>query len=345
MKKMTDGELSAFAQQLAMILHAGISALEGISILREDACAPEDQELLDALYEHLERTGSLEEALRGTGVFPDYFVQAAALGEHSGTLDEVMDALAGHYERQNTLTRSIRSALTYPLILLTMLSAVLLVLMTRVMPVFEELFSQLGVEITGISAAVFRLSRGMQTFSAAALILAAALVLAGAAGIRTKAGRRRLLAVLSHLPAAQKAQRLLACSRFSDALAVSLHSGLPIEECFSLAASLTDQPAFSEKLQAAESFVLDGTDLGEALQKAGIFTGLNARMLTIGFRTGSAEAALQKISADCQEEADDRIQAAVEALEPVLTAILSILTGLILVSVMLPLLGVMTNIR
>jgi len=341
---LNDSELSTFAGQLAMILHSGISTLEGVMILKEDMPAGEGQDTLNTVYEALEETGELAESMRKSEVFPDYFIKMTEIGERSGTLEEVMDSLSTYYDRQNTLFRSVKDALTYPLILIGMLFAVLIVLMTQVMPVFEQVFEQLGIEVSGVTGTVFTIGNIMQGGSAVLIIFFVALVIAGLAALRSQSFRARMFSVIGHIPFVKTVYRLLACARFSNALALALHSGLDMGESFELASGLTDQPEFQERLKAASEQIDQGTELGEALRDAEVFSGLNARMVSLGFRTGSAETALNKISVRCQEDADERIQSAVGALEPTLTAILSVLTGLILVSVMLPLLSVMANI-
>jgi type IV pilus assembly protein PilC len=341
---LTDSELSAFSEQLAMILHSGISTLEGVSILREDLPSGEGRKIMDQVYEALEETGELAEALRRSNVYPEYYVKMTEIGERSGTLDEVMDSLADHYARQDALRRSIHDALTYPLVLLGMLLAILIVLITQVMPVFREVFDQLGIEMTGISSTVFQISTVVQRIAIAALILVIAGIAACLILMRSKKGRKLLTRTLYRIPFIRRIRQLLSCAHFSDALSLALHSGLDMGESFSLASALADQTAFANALQQAGALIDQGNDLGESLRQAGIFSGLNARMFSIGFRTGSAETALRKISVSCQEEANIRIESAVGALEPTLTAVLCILTGLILVSVMLPLLGVMANI-
>lgn len=341
---LTDAELAALAQQLAMILHSGISTLEGISILRDDAASDDGRAILGEVYDKLEMTGELADSMRETGRFPEYFLKMTEIGERSGTLDEIMTSLANYYEGQNALMRSIRDSLTYPLILIGMLFAVLVVLMTQVMPVFEEIFAQLGIEMTGVSAAVFRIGHLMQGFSVVILLAVILLVLGCMLAIRSAKYRPVLLRAVLHLKLARTISSQIACSRFSNALSLALHSGLDMDESFSLAAGLTQQSDLQERLKKAGELISEGNEFGESLREAGVFTGLNARMVSIGFRTGSAESALQKISVDCRRDADERLQNAIAVLEPTLTAVLSVLTGLILISVMLPLLGVMTNI-
>lgn len=344
MQTLTDSELAVFAEQLAMILHSGISSLEGISILRDDAPDGEGKQILTSIYASLEETGFLADALQASGVYPEYFLKMTEIGERSGTLEDVMRSLAAYYNRQSTLLTSIRESLTYPLILLTMLLGVMIVLMSQVMPVFREVFEQLGVEVTGITDTVFSLSSTMQYISVGLLVLVVAAVLCCIPALRSDKARTKLLAVVSYIPTVRNVISLLACSRFANALSLALHSGLDMGESFELAAGLVTQSQFRKRVDAASAQIEQGNDLGDSLRESGVFTGLNARMLSIGFRTGDAESALDQISSSCQEEADQKLQSAVNALEPTLTAILSILTGLILVSVMLPLLSVMANI-
>ena len=105
---LNDSELSVFADQLSMILHSGISVLEGISIMRDDMPKGEGRDILSKIYDVLENTGYLSEALRDSGVFPDYFVEMTAVGERSGMLEDVLSSLSGYYQRQDSFKHSIR---------------------------------------------------------------------------------------------------------------------------------------------------------------------------------------------------------------------------------------------
>ena len=341
---LTDSALSSFSGQLALILHSGISLLEGISILKEDTPEKEEQALLEKVYESLEETGDFTQSLSKSGVFPEYFLKMVEIGEKSGTLEEVMDSLATYYSRQDTLFRSIRDALAYPLVLLCMLTAVLGVLITQVMPVFAEVFDQLGIEMSGMAHTVFQVGGVLQKIAAVLLIFVIAAAVFTLYAIRSLKGKTILLNIFRFVPLSRKVLIQIACSRFSHALSLALHSGLDMEESFSLAAELTDQQLLKTNLTKARELLDQGNDFGESLRQSGTFSGLNARLVSIGFRTGSAETALTQISEDCQSEAEETIQKAVGAIEPALTAFLSVLTGVILVSVMLPLLSVMANI-
>lgn len=337
-------ELSVFSSQLSMILHAGISVLEGISILYEDASDEQEKAILERVNTVLMETGELAPALRASSAFPEYMIQMVEIGDRSGTLDEVLDSLASHYEREDAISRSIHDALTYPLVMIGMLLAVLVVLLVQVMPVFHQVFQQLGMELSGAAQTFYVLGQGLQRYAlvcfALLLVLAAAVFLM----IRLPKGRAFLQDISANIPFIRTISSLLACSRFSGAMSRALRSGLDIDESFHLAADLIDQPDFKEKVALAEQKINEGEEFAEALKQAHVYSGLNARMISIGYRSGASDEALEKISVSCQEEADTRIQNLVSALEPTIVAVLSILTGLILLSVMLPLLGIMSGI-
>ena len=124
-KNMTNQELIYLCRQLSMLLKAGISLLEGISILKEDADTEDGKKILSVIYEELLESGDIQSALEKTAVFPPYFIHMVKMGELSGNLDDTFASLAVHYEREENLSGSIRDALTYPLIMLGMLSSVL----------------------------------------------------------------------------------------------------------------------------------------------------------------------------------------------------------------------------
>lgn len=134
------------------------------------------------------------------------------------------------------------------------------------------------------------------------------------------------------------------CARFASGMSVALKSGLDTEEGFDLVTQLVDDPDFCQKIASAREAIQNGEDFSDALNKAGIFSGIDARMVSVGFRAGAADSALSDIASRLQTETDEKLQSLAGLLEPTLVAVLSVLVGLILLSVMLPLVNVMSNI-
>ena len=143
-RKLSATEVAGFCEQLAMILKAGIYLGEGLDMMAQDNARTEDQQTLTQLKEELERSGALAPALEAAEIFPAYMVQMVRLGEETGRLEEVMDTLAGHYTREQEIQDGIRTAVAYPALMLGMVVVIVGVLLTQVMPIFQQVFAQLG---------------------------------------------------------------------------------------------------------------------------------------------------------------------------------------------------------
>ena len=124
MKPFSNLELSSFCGQTALILKSGISALEGLTIMMEDAASSEEKEVLETLLANMQETGNLYQAMESTGLYPSYMLRMVQIGEETGTLDAVMDSLRIHYEREDSIRKGIRSAVTYPMTMVAMMAVV-----------------------------------------------------------------------------------------------------------------------------------------------------------------------------------------------------------------------------
>ena len=173
-KNLSSAELASFCSQISSVLKAGISAGEGIAIMLEDTSSSQEREILSAIQETLNSTGVFSLGLEDAGVFPQYMQNMVRLGEQAGRLDEVMEALAVHYERESDLAAALKSAVTYPCIMIGMMVLVVLVLITRVLPVFEQVYAQLGQSMQGISRGLLDMGQALNRYS---LVLLAVLVL------------------------------------------------------------------------------------------------------------------------------------------------------------------------
>ena len=343
MKALTNRELTYFCSQLALILRSGISPAEGLSLMMDDTSGKEGNELLKSLSDRLGEGAMLHEALSESGLFPEYMCAMTEIGENSGRLDEVMESLSSYFRREEDLSRNIRSAVTYPLIMLGMMLAVMAVLVLKVMPVFRQVFSQLGTEMTGLPGAVLELGASLSRYSFIFLILALIAASVLIFFCFTKTGREKRASFSEHFFATRKLSEKIACSRFASAMYLSLSSGLDMDQSLEM----------SERLTGIRLYVPGSRDprsdggwrglCGSAWQIRD-FPGIYAHMLAVGFRTGATDTVLKQISEQYEEEIEQQMESFVAKLEPTLVAFLSVVTGMILLSVMLPLMGIMTNI-
>ena len=329
---LTNAEMQAFCSQMSMILKSGISSTEGLSIMLDDARNTEEQKFLKTALDTLNMTGSLYEAMKATGACPDYFIYMIQIGEQTGTLDDVMNSLSDYYTKEDSLSQTIRTAVSYPLIMIIMMIAVILILITKVMPVFSQVFHQLGSDMIGISKGFLNMGIFLNNHVVILFFL-----------FRTSSGQKKLQSFARHFGVMRKLSEKIAARRFADGMALTLGSGLTPQDSLQLSLQLVEDSDFFTRLTACEDAVSAGDDLCDTLLKHHIFSGLYARMASIGAKTGAMDEVMRKISGCYEEEIDEQIDGLIAAIEPTLVIILSIIVGIILLSVMLPLVSIMAG--
>lgn len=343
-KQFSNMEVSSFCGQMALILKSGISSIEGITIMLEDTSAAEEKQILQTILDYIQENGSLSQSLAKTGLFPSYMLHMTEIGEETGRLDEVMSALSEHYDREDSISKSIKNAVTYPLIMSGMMIVVIIVLLVKVMPIFNQVFVQLGTEMTGFSRTLMNLGKAINQYSIVLIVLLAVIALLILYAARTSSGKKNFRRLGYHFKFTRTIFEEIAACRFASGMALTLSSGLNPERSMELVTSLNDDGYFQKKINSCQSLIDEGKDLSEALYSSGVFTGMYARMASIGGKTGSMDQVMDKISGLYQDNIDTRINNGLAVLEPTLVISLSLIVGVILLSVMLPLMGIMSSI-
>ncbi|WP_077611538.1 type II secretion system F family protein [Clostridium sp. Marseille-P2415] len=343
-KRYSARELSAFCLQISILLHAAIPLDEGLSVMAEDAAGEEEKKILLKMAEEAELGVPFSKVLEKTGVYPPYVIRMARLGEETGTLDQIMESLAGYYEKEHVLMKNIKNAVTYPVIMIFMLLMVLVVLFTKVMPIFENVYKQLGAEMPPVSLAATKLGGA---FCAAALAIGMLLAVAAVSVWLIGKRGRKLLMVERLLHWIKKRSRIalaVANRRFTSVLALTLHSGLALLKGMELAGELVENQTVEEKIKACAEELEAGTDYYTAMKNTGLFKGFYVQMIKVGARSGRLDSVMEEISKSYEEEADTAMEHMITRFEPTVVAVLAIAVGLILLSVMLPLTGVLSAI-
>lgn len=337
-------ELAAFCNQLSMLVQAGISVRESIAILQEDAASDADSRLLQQISQTLETGGSLSSALGSCGVFPRYMLDMVEIGEQSGRLDEVLTALCDYYEREHATRTALRQAVTYPAVMLLMLLVVILVLSVRVLPVFSQVFSMLGAQVSGFAQGVLSTGAILGRISFVLVALFAAAVLALVVLRATAPGRQLLAGFFARFSVTRRTSQKIASGRFCSAMALLLSSGVDVDRALEMAAQLVDHPEMSRRTEQCRAQIQAGSPFAEAVGQSGILTRADSRMVAVGFRTGAVERVFEQLARRQEEEIDAELSRLVGIIEPSLVAVLSVVVGVILLSVMLPLMGIMSSI-
>lgn len=334
--------LSVVCYQLGLMLKAGIVCEEGVGLLAEDAPDRATAAVLNGLHSGLREGLTLSAALSAQGAFPDYMVRMVEIGQAAGRLDQVLAALSIYYRRQAETDGAIRRAILYPAIMAVLVSAVFLVLMVRVLPVFQQVFSQLGVSLSPMAQGLLRAGEAGKYIAGAAVIFLAvgAIVLLFVSRGRAKAAQ----ALETKFLGRGKAGQAVARSHFASAMALMLSSGLPLDESVERTAHLLEGTGLSAPLAQCRAQMEAGVDFPLAVADCGLLDRMQAGLLSAGFRAGSPEKAMEELASRTGDEADERLSRLLSRLEFGLVAVLCVAVGLVLLSVMLPLLGVLSAI-
>ena len=342
---LSNSEIAAFCEQMAMILKSGITPKDGLDLMLNDAKDNATREVLRKIISFTLSGDSFTSSLKSSELFPEYVENMVAIGEETGRLDEVMQSLADYYNHEDIVADNIRSAITYPLIMVCMMVFIIIVLITKVLPLFNQVFIQLGTEMSGISASLLRVGQSLQTYSIVLVVILVALLAFVVFISRTNPGKALARNMKNHFGPTKSFFRNIAYGRFASGMALTLSSGMGIYQALNMVKELVEHDEVEGQIDVCERAIQeDGDSFAEGLMKAGLFGNLYSRMIAIGVKTGDVDEILKKIGHLYEEDTDKRLQSFISIIEPTLVIVLSLIVGLILLSVILPLLGVMSSI-
>jgi type IV pilus assembly protein PilC len=343
-QKLEPLALSVFFENMAMMLEAGITPEEAVGLLREDHPSGDLGSVLERLERSLVLDGRLSTAVRESGAFPGYACRMVDIGEQAGRLEQVLRSLSLCYQRQEQLRRQLQSAVIYPVVLLLMMSLVLAVMVSLVLPVFVEVYESMTGVLASSSFGYIRFANAVSWVSLITVGLISTAVLACFVLRRGEKGQQVLNRLLQRLPMTREAMLELELSRFFDVLATFLSSGMDVDLAMEEASEVLTEPTLTEKALEARRSMAAGESLGKALYGMGVLNALYARMILSAERSGQIEPTMARLADTVGEDANLRMQGLISAVEPLLTVFLTASVGVTLLSVMLPLAGMLSAI-
>lgn len=344
-KMLTNSEISAFCMGLSLLIHSGVGVGDGLALLAEEETDGEYRDMLKELSESADSGVSLAEAVKTSGRFPGYVCGLLEVGEKSGRTEEALSALARYYEDRARLDHQIKTALLYPAILLVIMLAVIAVLLIRVLPVFNEVYAYLGASLTGIAGGLLSLGRALDAAMPVLLVILGIVVVLIILFAAVPAFREKLTGFWRRRMGDKGVSKKINTACFAQSLSMGLSSGLPLEEALSLAGSLLDDvPAAKARCEDCQKRIEGGESLSAAMKASGALPNTECRLLELGLRSGTGDAAMEQIARRLSEESEIALEESVARVEPALVMVTSALVGIILLAVMLPLMNIMTSI-
>ena len=333
-----DDEMFDFCTSMQMVLESGLSIDDGLEVVKDSTSNDIIRNDIGMLHERIKVVGSFSVCVKEAAFFDDYAKKMIEIGEVSGTLDAVMKELATYYERSFDLKQNLKEALVYPFILLVMMWCIVLLIIWKVLPIFTNVLHNMGTVLQGNATSMMQFGSifGMISFVVLTLLL---LVCLSVYLVNRKAQGN----LLSHFFFTRKLYQSLTMAKMTYAFSLFMSSGYDVEEALSYLPQVIDHPGVIEKLNRCIMGLKQGDNFVDLMQSEHLYEGVYANMIYTGFRSGKSEDVLKKASSLFEKDVDTSISTFLNTIEPSVVIVLSVIVGVILLSVMLPLMSIMSS--
>jgi type IV pilus assembly protein PilC len=332
-------ELAIFTRQFSVMIDAGLPLVQCLEILASQQENKFFQKVLTTTRSMVEGGSTLSAAMRASPkVFDGLYVNMVEAGETGGILDIILQRLSTYIEKNVKLQRAVKSALVYPVGVLTVAGGVITLLLWKVVPIFATLFTGLGVTLPLPTKIVIALSNFIGSYFGLLILVAlVGTIFALKAWYGTSQGRFILDTIVLKLPVLGLLMRKIAVARFTRTLGTLISSGVPILEGLDITAKTSGNAVVERALQKVRKALEEGKSLTEPLKDSAVFPGMVTQMIAVGEQTGAMDAMLQKIADFYEEEVDAAVKDLLTALEPVMIVFLGTVVGGVVISMYLPL--------
>ncbi|NKE71399.1 type II secretion system inner membrane protein GspF [Candidatus Manganitrophus noduliformans] len=334
---MTLAETAVMTRQLSTLLGAGISLMEALGALTEQVEKPAAKKIWIDVREGVKEGASLADALtRHPKVFSVLYRQMVRAGEASGTLDRILVRLADYLESQVRLRNKLFSILTYPVLMLFVSGAILIFLISFVVPKVTAIFADLNQALPLPTVILLALSDFLRGYG---WLLIGAGVLGGMIyrrHIQTPRGREQYDRLLLRIPLAGRVAKMVAISRFTRTLATLLASGVPLLTALEIVQQVVGNKVLEEAIQGARGNIREGQSIAEPLKRSGLFPPLVTHMIAIGEKSGELEGMLQKVSEAYDNEVETVVTGMTSLLAPLMILGMGGVVLFIVLAILLP---------
>lgn len=346
---VTTKDLVTFTRLFATMIDAGLPLVQCLEILASQQSNARFAVVLRDIKASVEQGSSFSDALRRhPRVFDELFVNLVQAGEAGGILDSIMNRLSVYLEKRQKLVRQVRGALGYPIIVFLIAIGVMVVMLTFVIPAFENMFAEFGggpEALPWITRFMVGISHGFISWLPFIVVTLLAVVFGVAQAIKRPKGKRALHAMVLRVPIVGPVLRKIAVARFTRTLGTLLQSGVPILDALEICARTSGNIVILEGIMLVRRQVSEGQNMAEPLQAAGVFPDMVVQMIGVGEQTGALDQMLNKIADFYEEETDVAVASLTSMLEPIMMVGIGGMVGVVLVAMYLPIFSLAGNIK
>jgi type IV pilus assembly protein PilC len=337
--------LVVFCRQFSTMLSAGIPVVKCLDILYAQTANKRFKAVILAVYEQVQRGESLSRALKAqNGAFPRLMISMVECGESSGTIDTVMSRLADQFEKDYRSRSKVQQAMIYPAFLAAVTVAVVVFLVTFIMPRFIGILTQFGGKLPGLTQGLLNFGSALTGYWYVFIAVIVAVVLAWHTIMKIEPVKLGWDRFKLRVPGIGKTLTVTEASRFSRTLASLFSSGMPVIQSIDIVARIMSNKYIASRLDDVGEDIKRGVALSAAVKKVGIFPQMLDAMLSIGEETGRMDEILNKTAAFYEDEADNAVTKLISILEPVMIVILAIVVAVIILATIMPIFAIYSQI-
>jgi type IV pilus assembly protein PilC len=340
-------DLVIFTRQFATMIDAGLPLVQCLEIQSAQQPNKAFKEILAAVKNDVEQGSTFADALRKhPKPFDALYVNLVAAGEVGGILDTILSRLAVYLEKADSLRRKVKGAMVYPITILVVAIAVIVLLLVKVIPVFQKMFEDFGGALPAPTQMVVNISEWLQAYILIVLgIIALVFIAFFQARRRFEKFAYQTDAIFLKVPIFGSLLKKVAVSRFSRTLGTMISSGVPILDALEICAKTAGNRVIEAALMRTRSAIAEGRTIAEPLEAAGVFPGMVVQMIAVGESTGAMDSMLAKIADFYDEEVDAAVDALTALMEPFMMIFLGGTIGAILMAMYLPIFKIAESIK
>ncbi len=335
-KKITAYDLALLTRQLSVLVAASIPLEEAIRAVGKQTEKPHVQNLLMSVRSKVLEGHSLASALQQAGRFPELYTATIAAGERSGHLDLILDQLSDYTENRFAMQKKVQGAMIYPVILMLMSFAIVMGLMTYVVPDIVKTFDQSKDALPWITVALMKASDFIRVAWPFLLVGSVVGMFLLIRFLNTTAGHYAFDRLTLRLPLFGKLSRGINASRFASTLSILTRSGVPLVDALKIGAAVSNNWIIRDAVNLAADKVTEGGNLATQLERCGYFPPMMVQMIKSGEASGELDRMLERAAGMQEREVSGFITTLLALLEPLMLVFMAGIVLVIVIAVMLP---------
>ena len=335
--RMSATDLSLLTRQLSALLSAGVQLVDALGTLSEQAARPAIKKMLSQVRERVREGSSLADALSAhRETFSDLYIGMVRAGEAAAALEAVLDRLAEYSERQSEFVSKVRGALTYPIIMMCVGTAIMGFLVTYVVPQVATIFKESNQALPFATLMLIGVSNLVVNYWFVLLFALMAIGAGVAFGISTPRGRRFYDRMVLKTPYIGSTVVRIICARFARTLGTLLSSGVQLLPALDAVKGVVTNGLLREAVETSRESIRQGQGMGETLKQSGLFPPLLVEMVKVGERSGELERMLDRVADTYEHEVSHSLSQMTTILEPVMTLGMAAMIVFMMMAVLMP---------